>query len=270
MKNKVSLLLVCMLALSPAWSVVVVQDLSHLTQVTSVITPIDRDQIHPHREKTESGVVKTSRDNWSGYAATSTEKSVSYATGTWTVPPLVATKDNTYCAVWVGIDGDGSASVEQIGTAHNWVNGAREHYAWFEMYPHGAYKINGFPVENGDQITASVVYEGEDTFKMILTNHTQAVTTTIPTEYTKSSSAQRSSAEWVVEAPYSGSILQLADYGIVTFSDCSTIINGVSGGIESNDWPARVIDMDHSHIIKATASKLNDEKNSFNVAWDHE
>jgi hypothetical protein len=253
----------------------VVQDLSHLTPIECSIVQIDRAKVHPKEDFAASQMGKVGSSNWCGYVSApmfnqKADGTVSYVSGTWTVPKLVATKDSTYCAIWVGMDGFLGTSVEQIGTSHNWENGVQQNYAWFEMYPHGAYQINGFPDEKGDQISAHVLYAGSDTFKMTITNHTKAVTTAIPVNYTKSTTAQRSSAEWVVEAPYSGSILELADFGVTSIKDCKTTINGVTGTINNSHWANDAITMTANKIIKAQASKLSADGSSFNVAWDHE
>ena len=56
-------------------------------------------------------------------------------TATWTQPKVKARVAATYAAFWVGLDGDGSHSVEQIGTM-GYTSGGRAYYvAWYEMYP---------------------------------------------------------------------------------------------------------------------------------------
>jgi hypothetical protein len=113
--------------------------------------------------------------NWSGYVAETNftnpaEKSVTAVSGTWVVPTIYSSPQNSYCSLWVGIDGFSSSSVEQIGTEHDWINGAMQHYAWFEMYPGPSYLINGFPLNVGDVITATVNYTSNNIFLMRLYN----------------------------------------------------------------------------------------------------
>ena len=59
----------------------------------------------------------TTSPNWSGYVATTQNDSVTYVTGTWTVPTVTATSGNTDSFAWVGIDGSDGGTVEQTGTA---------------------------------------------------------------------------------------------------------------------------------------------------------
>ena len=78
--------------------------------------------------------IATTSTNWSGYAVSGAADSVSKVAGTWTVP-TVSTSTNGYSAVWVGIDGYSSSSVEQIGTGKEVYGGKASYYAWYEMYP---------------------------------------------------------------------------------------------------------------------------------------
>jgi hypothetical protein len=267
-------------ALSATWSHATE---SEMVEIQCKIKPIARSKIHPHGKRSNlqspstSPTTQTTSTNWSGYVAgtdlngTSGNGTVDYVAGSWVVPTLKATADDTYCAIWVGIDGYNSGSVEQIGTSHDWFNGAQQNYAWFEMYPSGSFEINGFPVNNGDVISARVGYKGDGVFKLVIMNHTQNVSTTIPTAYTTSTSALRSCAEWIVEAPYSGAILPLSDFQTVTLNYCSAVINGVSGLINNGAWMNDEITLaDSSGTIQAQPTVLLKDGSCFQVAWKSE
>lgn len=233
---------------------------------------------HPHipgpRTRVPVGMVTST--NWSGYAAANSltspkTNSVSAVYGTWIVPALKSTPDNTYCSLWVGIDGYSSSTVEQIGTEHDWNNGAQQDYAWFEMYPGGSYLINGFPLTPGDVIAASVVYAGNYVFVMKLYNDTQQVVVTIPTQYTRSTAARRSSAEWIVEAPYENGILPLSDFVTAYLWGCSATINNVTAPIGNSSWQHVGLEMvTTGGAPKAIPSALLQDKGSFFVTWEHE
>ena len=248
-------------------------DYSEMEEIECTISPIDRSRIHPKGSAAVTASGQTVSSNWSGYVAAPTFQqsatgSVTYAAGCWTVPTLSATPDNSYCAIWIGIDGFLDGSVEQIGTSHNWVQGVQQNYAWFEMYPQGAFEIIGFPVDNGDVISARVGYKGNDTFKLVIFNHTKGVSTVIPAWYTTSPGTSRSSAEWIVEAPYSGSILPLSDFQLTTLNYCSAIINGVQGTI--GEWVNDAITMEGWCGVKALPSALLKNGSAFSVAWESE
>lgn len=234
---------------------------------------------HPYIPGPESS--RTSRalatsTNWSGYVAANNlssprQGSVTAVSGTWVVPTLHSTPDHTYCSLWVGIDGYNSSTVEQIGTEHDWSNGAQQNYAWFEMYPGGSYSINGFPLRPGDVISASVKYTGNSTFVMTLHNDTRQVTTTIPTQYTRSTVAQMKSAEWIMEAPYLNGILPLSNFGVAHLSKCMATINGVAARLKNSSWQNMGIEMiTNTGAAKAIPSAIASDNASFTVTWKHE
>lgn len=214
--------------------------------------------------------------NWSGYAsATSLQNpakgSVTDVSGSWTVPHLSPTTGNNYSSIWVGIDGYLSNSVEQLGTEHDWSGGSQKNYAWFEMYPKGSFKIVGFPVNVGDSISAEVKYMGSNTFQLSIVNHTRNVYSVVPSTYTKSSTALRSSAEWIVEAPFSTQVLPLANFGTVAFNNCTATINGTKGPINSSHWANDPLTMaTNSGVIKSLSSSLGSGGESFTVTWKHQ
>lgn len=215
--------------------------------------------------------------NWSGYAAATSLRSpatgsVTAVSGTWIVPTLTPLRGHTYSAFWVGIDGYSSGTVEQLGTEQDYTSLGQSNYAWFEIFPRNSFLIVGFPVNQGDQISASVKYKGKNVFVLSMTNHTQKVTTTIPTSQTTLKGAQRSSAEWIVEAPSTySSVLPLADFGTGHFSNCTAIINGVTGPINSGNWMNDPLTMETQNgIQKAVPSSLTGGGESFTVTWEHE
>ncbi len=201
----------------------------------------------------------TQSSNWAGYdAAGGGYTSVS---ATWTQPAVVpdATKAS-YSAFWVGLDGDGSNTVEQIGTDSDNDNGTPSYYAWYEMYPAASVTISGMTITPGDVLQGSVVSDGAGNFTLMLTDQTTGVTKT----FSKSSSkAKDASAEVIAEAPSDNSgVLPLADFGTVSFSACT--ING--SPLASAPW--QQIDMvDQSSNTKlATTSALGADGGSFSVA----
>src|SRR5437870_13187685 len=152
--------------------------------------------------------------NWSGFAVTAGSGAVSDAKGSWIVPTIQGscTSTNQYSSFWVGIDGFNSGTVEQTGTDSDCQNGAPTYYAWYEYYPHPSFLINGMTITPGDHITAQASFSGRS-FTVTITDTTTAASFSTSSRVR---SAQRSSAEWIAEAPSSsGGILPLADFGTV-------------------------------------------------------
>jgi hypothetical protein len=153
-----------------------------------------------------------SSTNWSGYAATGgkyTSVSVSF-----TQPSVKCSSGDQYSSFWVGLDGDGSSSVEQTGTEAD-CNGSRAEYSsWYELYPAAPVTYSN-TVKPGDKITETVTFSGSDTYTMTIKDTTEGWTKTTKKN---SSGHARSSAEVIAEAPYSGGVLPLADFGKVSFT----------------------------------------------------
>lgn len=211
--------------------------------------------------------------NWSGYAITGPKDSVTDAKGSWIVPSVnCGSTPNAYSAMWVGIDGYNSNTVEQIGTESDCVNGVANNYAWFEFYPHNYYTIESTPIKAGDVISAEVKYSTGTFIVSISVNHGAPFNTS-----TKLNQAQRSSAEWIVEAPYSGGVLPLADFNTTSFgldytgvtATNDAVVAGVSGSVGSfnpSDVFAITMTADNG-AVKALPSAISSDKTSFSNTW---
>jgi len=85
-------------------------------------------------EKTDGKAFYSS--NWAGYVAVKKDannitltNTVKYVKGSWTVPEVDCTSTpNGLTFVWVGIDGYGSSTIEQIGTSSKCVNSNAENF----------------------------------------------------------------------------------------------------------------------------------------------
>lgn len=263
------------------------------TEIECAIVPIEQKSVdqkevvdrenshhlsHPHipGPRSSRAANQVTSSNWCGYVAADKlsspkKNSVSSVSGSWVVPVVEPTSDDAYCAIWVGIDGYNSSTVEQIGTSHDCINGEQDNYAWFEMYPGPAYLISGFPLTPGDVISASVVYSSGSTFVLKLYNNTEKVFFTVPTQYTKSSTAQRKSAEWIVEAPWFNEVLPLSDFVTAYLWGCTANIKGTTGSIKNSKWQNVAIEMVTGNgTPKAIPSDLLPDGGSFFVTWDHE
>ncbi len=228
-----------------------------------------------NQDKIDGGIGYSS--NWAGYIAIKKDSngfpisdSVSYIKGSWTVPEVdcsLVKNGNTF--IWVGIDGYLSSTIEQIGTSSKCVNGNPEYSGWYEFYPQYAIFIPSFTVSPGDNITAEVRYlPKKEKFRLTITNDNTGEKFSVTR---KSNNAQRSSAEWIIEAPKeSDNIVPLSDFGEVTFRNAEVKIKGKMGKIESETWANRQIDMFYQNGLKANTSSLSESGDSFSVTWLHE
>ena len=201
--------------------------------------------------------------------------------GSWIVPTVSGSgRGTTYSAVWVGIDGYSDSTVEQIGTEEDVVNGVPEYAAWWEMYSTGKGQpeqvITGMTIEPGDSITASVTYISSGTyagdFLLKIVDNSRANDSFSAYESSsqlQSPVAERSSAEFIVEAPSVGNnVASLANFGSVTFTNASVTINGVTGPINDSAWQSQAINIGSGNVTQDTTSVLTNSGTSFVVTYD--
>jgi hypothetical protein len=202
------------------------------------------------------GIQHSTSGNWAGYAATG--RTFTSVSASWVQPSVSCTSATTYSSFWVGIDGDGSNSVEQTGTEADCYGGRAEYSSWYEMYP--AYPVNySNTVSPGDHFTASVSVSGT-TYTLVLSDTTKGWTKTT----TKSQSGlSNASAEIIAEAPSSNTgVLPLAHFSTANFTNSQA--NGQAIGNFSPDK----INMASGSTTKATTSSLSGGTD-FSVTWNH-
>ncbi|MGK4585481.1 G1 family glutamic endopeptidase [Kitasatospora sp. HPMI-4] len=211
----------------------------------------------PHVGPHGGGLRNSTSGNWSGYAATGSK--FTSVTASWVQPAGKCTSATTYSSFWIGLDGDGSNSVEQTGSEVDCSGGSPQYYSWYEMYP--AYPVNfSNTVRAGDHFTAGVTTNGSGSFTLTLSDTTQGWSHTVNSTL---KSAALASAEVIAEAPSSSTgVLPLTDFGTAAFT--SATANGQSIG---NFSPDRIT-MASGSTTKATTSALSGGQN-FSVTWNH-
>jgi hypothetical protein len=204
-------------------------------------------------------LVHATSSNWAGWDNTgSTYTSVS---ASWVQPAVTCARRQTaYSSFWVGLDGDGSNSVEQTGTEADCNRGTPVYSSWYEFYP--AYPVNySNVVAPGDHFTATVTSTGGGNYTLVLSDTTRGWSHT--TNGT-ASSGRNASAEVIAEAPSSNrGVLPLANFGTMSFTNAQT--NGAALGTVPTP---QKITMAGSTYTKASVSNLTNNTN-FSVTWQH-
>jgi hypothetical protein len=131
--------------------------------------------------------------NWGGYVSFG---SFTTATASWTEPSVTCNSTNDLFAPWVGIDGDGSSTVEQTGVETDCSSGRPVYSAWYEMYP-AAPVYYSVSVSAGDHITATVTRTATNTYRLDLSDTTKGWSKST----TKSLTSKHASAEAIIESP---------------------------------------------------------------------
>jgi hypothetical protein len=225
---------------------------------------------HPQSQKVTSkpgrleGLSNVTSTNWAGYADTGS--SFSKVSSSWTEPsPSCTSGAEQLAAFWVGIDGYSSSSVEQDGTIIECYGGKAYQYSWWEMYPTNAIQVVGSSVAAGDSIT-SVVTRSGTSYTLTVTDSTHSANSFTKTE--TCSNCANSSAEWIAEAPSSGSsIYPLAHFSTWTASSDS-VTEGTTAGTISSFTDDELTMIDNSKKVKAQPGSLNGSGNSFSVTWE--
>jgi len=226
-------------------------DIMHHSTGAHHLTPVS--SAHRHGKI----VLHDTSDNWAGYAATGgTYTSVS---SSWVQPAVSCGSEDTYSSFWVGLDGDGTSSVEQTGTEADCSGGSASYSSWYEMYPANPvnYSDNVAP---GDSFTGTVTTDGSGDFTLTLTDNTEGWT---ETQNESGSSATGGSAEVIAEAPYSNGVLPLSDFGTADFTGAT-----VDGSALGSSSPVQINLVSDGGVTEATTSGLDSSGEDFSVTWD--
>lgn len=194
---------------------------------------------HGPRKRRPEDATETST-NWSGGVVFApTGQPFSWIEADWVIPDVDAPTENQwyYCANWIGIDGDGSGDVCQIGIECEVYRSGnsitRNIYPWWEWYPEAEVAITNFSLSPGDMVTALLCTSGGGATEAsaYFTNRTTGATTSLSFTAPAGTSLTGNSAEWVVEAPtVGGQQSAMADYGEVFFSVCEAFAGTIGGG----------------------------------------
>jgi hypothetical protein len=208
--------------------------------------------------------------NWSGYADTGAV--FTQASGAWVQPAVHCARAKPgFSAFWVGIDGLGSPTVEQTGTEAVCIGRQTSYDAFYELYPASAVVLDTstYPVTPGDTLAAEVAVGSGTTFTITLSSSRGWTFTTTGS----APSADRSSAEWIAEAPSlcllsQCTVLPLANFGTVAFTHASATSTTVTGSISGFPHD-QIVMVNKKKVIKASPSALSSGGSGFTDTWAH-
>src|SRR5438876_7019081 len=207
---------------------------------------------------------------WSGYAAYG--QTFTDVQGSWTQPAAncsgLRQNTKTLAAIWVGLDGYSSNTVEQAGTEVDCTGSTPSYIAWYGFIPKTYVKLDptSYPVAAGDKFTVEVSQNGS-TATISLSSSAWANPLVVPAPV---GSDTFSSAEWIVESLSR----KLTNFGTVTFTKAAATGGGVTGGaIDDPAWNTSVLTMvsgsGHNAVAKDAISQLSHNGTSFSATWTH-
>jgi len=209
---------------------------------------------------------------FSGYGAALPGSSVSEVHGNWTQPKVRCSGSKELgAAFWVGIEDGKGGYLQQLGTlAICPGSGPPVYTTWYEMFPLRAVPVH-MTVKPGDRMTASVSVKGS-AWHLTLKNRTTGESFAI----TKQRIAKATVALWIAEAPSTSTteagshVLPLANFGSMTFTNCSATVGGHTGTITDRAWGQFRFDMETtSGAAKASTSATSVGGASFTSTWRH-
>jgi hypothetical protein len=245
----------------------------------------------------EASIHNANSGNWAGYVntvPTTARGSIYEVTSEWYTPTVTcgsAPSGGSYQVSWVGIDGYGTGTVEQVGTlSYCSTTGATPgYYSWWEFAPYNSVQLYA-SISGGDFVQAYVLYNpaacvsgvcGIYTLSFAdLSAGTSFSVTGDPATCNSSGFCEGGvdgSAECISEAPsgfgYSG-ITPVADYKSTTFYACADTIGSSFAGIGAHYSPNTMY-----KVTQVGASSLVDQKpggltkyyygDTFSVTWSH-
>jgi hypothetical protein len=196
---------------------------------------------------TVGSVTKVVNPQWAGYVVTAPHVAFTNVTATWRQPAVRCVRGAApaLSAVWVGLGGYASTVLEQVGVSANCDRmGKAGYFAWFELIPDTAHAIDE-KVSAGDTIAASVKRLRLNLVELRIEDRTRGWTFVRRITWDASES---SSAEWIVEAPYSCIRFSchpapLANFGSVTLRDVVAVGNGSRGTLSAPGWTKTAISL---------------------------
>jgi hypothetical protein len=209
--------------------------------------------------------------NWSGYAVTGLEGSMTAVRGSWIVPEATCGgSDPEYSGAshWVGLDGYNSGTVEQTGTDSDCSTGSPKYYAWYEFFPDPGITITTISVAPGDVMMASVTYSGTE-FTATITDETTQQTFTLSKAVPR---ALRQSAEWIAEA----NSFNFTNFGTAFFGQDETGVKRTCEAATTRPAPIGKFPSALVHAITmadsrgttlAVPSPLSADGTTFSVQW---
>ena len=144
---------------------------AYLAHVRHVRVPSARPSLLPSPSSPAGQGSSVVAPDWAGYGATG--GGFRSVTATWTEPDVSIPQDGktTEVSTWVGLDGQGDAPLEQVGTEAFCAEGVPFvfHKAFFEMLPKPPVYL-ALEVNSGDEMTATVTALADHRFRLTLTD----------------------------------------------------------------------------------------------------
>jgi hypothetical protein len=223
------------------------------------------------RRHLAAGVTPSAAYNWSGYAdggGTTKAGTFTKVSGSWTTPSVTCGAEDQLTSNWVGLDGFGDHSVEQLGTFEWCYKGSPVYFTWWEMYPAGKVLLEaGKTLRPGDKISASVSRSGTS-YTLKLADSTHPANSFTTTQTCPATTCLDESAEWISERPgLSTGIAPQARYNAFKVTNGAQTANGKAGTIGSYPAVSAITMVDSTDAYDLGTVSALTTANSFSTTW---
>ncbi len=209
--------------------------------------------------------------NWAGYSVATNfsdpQPLVGGVNGSWVVPHVGISQNDTFSAVWIGIGGffNRYHTLIQVGTEQDCVGGVLYYSTWYELLPGASVAILTMDVSPGDTIAASICLVNSAQNLWLVYIGDLSTGQSFSQNFVYGSS--RLSAECVVERPDVNNVLSsVANFGSVTLSNCVVAMGNVTvafGSVPS----VRMFMYDAGGTRLADVSNYSSDGSSFTVTY---
>jgi len=214
---------------------------------------------------------------WGGYSINFTnpdpQNDPLAVSGSWTVPSVTCIvngqKISGEVAVWPGLGGTGSNTLEQTGTTSQCSNGTASYWAWWETYPSKPpvnISTNGKDlVSPGDSMTGAVTEQGPGYFVMQLWDNTKKWYNVALWQAQYSSTTTPQTADWVVEDFNHATFPQFKSN--IVFTSCTWVKDGSTKALISGKSLNNYTVVNAQGIGKENTGPVAANGSSFYVQW---
>lgn len=214
-----------------------------------------RTQVGPATSGRHRSSANSTSGNWSGYAAYGTTFTGVY--GRWIVPAVNCGFLGTGASsTWIGLDGYGNGTVEQLGTRQNCLWGGASYYPWYEVYPQSEVALpSAYTVAPGDVMWAETIHTSGNNYYFAMGDQSRSWSWG-QTVVAPGAAPQNATAEWITEQPSCFYECNwLANFGTQSFLTAEALRSGGSWGPINAYWND-AITMQSGSTVKAVPSGL--------------
>ena len=198
------------------------------------------------------------------------QPTVTGVTASWNVSTVTSSANDTFSSSWIGIGGQFDKTLIQCGTEQDSIKGQTQYYTWYELLPRNSVTIRTINVSPGDIMQAAIQLTNTTSNQWVINLTDTTNGQTFQNTFTYNSS--QLSAEWIVERPAVNNVIStLANFGTLTFSNCTATIDSTTGAIGT--FPANELVMyssispSNSRVQLTDVSALNPDGTSFTVNY---